>query len=129
MASKYNTEAGFSLLEIVVSLAVLSLASGVVMVNMMPLLDSRLNEATQTQLAVAIEQARLMSLSRDTPIALRKYLSENHPDLAKVVVVSENLLISTAGACQSGEIYIRHSDQEQAFTLQRLTCELHSVDH
>lgn len=124
MAKDIHHEAGFSLLEVIVSLVILGLASSVVVINMLPMLDDRRQRAAEGQLVAAIEQARLQTFALEQPIALKAFLAENHPQLAQQVTVDENLLILPAGACQTGEIQLQTATARQTFYLGRLTCEL-----
>ena len=117
-------EAGFSLLEVIISLVILGLALSVVVLNMLPLLDERRRTATQGELTAAIEQARLLSIANNSPVLLRQFLDEQHPGLAQIVAFDENLVVLSGGACQAGMIRLDHSDEVHVLELQRLTCEL-----
>ena len=124
MARHAASQSGFSLLEVMVSLVILSLASSVVAVNMMPLLDERRTNAVHDDLVAAIEQARLSSFANKRSIPLKQYLAEEHPDLAQLVRLDDDLLILPAGACQAGKIQLAQDDQVHTLELQQLTCEL-----
>lgn len=127
MVNPGKNEAGFSLIEIVVSLAILSLLSSIVVMNIMLLLDDRRSKAIFIQLSNAIEQARIESLHTHRTVHLSEIIATRFPELSEHVAIEDDILVMSNAACSAGTVQLTLQNQTNNYRIAAVTCAISSL--
>ncbi len=127
MGNPHASTAGFTLIEVLASLAILSLLGSIVFMNLTPLVEQRRMESIESAVSNALEQARTVNIQRRGSVGIAEFIDERYPELKQYVTLSDGLKIIANGACNPGRIDIRYADRHHIFEVSELTCAMRRI--
>lgn len=130
--SETSLEAGFSLVEVIVSLAIISLIAGIAMPSAVRMTERFETRRQVESVKVLIESQSELAISSDRVVVLNSektkiLIAEADLSQEAEVIVPEPLRFSPAGICNEATVELElGSDVAYRLQLNPLTCELES---
>jgi len=128
-----SSQAGFSLLEILVALAILSVTATLVTVSSISMVESMRERTTLREIVHDIELYRYRALARDKQIIIGADVAANAALLGVSsdwrVQASPSVVFSRHGTCTTGSIeLVTPRGQELSYMVVPQTCELQQIE-
>ena len=124
MASAFQSQSGFSLVETLAALAILGLLASTAVVNLTPIVEERRFNSIEAALENAISSARISNIHDRQPIQLIEYIGTNYPELSQFVFIDSDAEVVSRGACNEGQAAINHAGRTKRFAIAPITCTL-----
>lgn len=124
-----DTDAGFSLIEVVVALAIFAVLASVVTVNLRGAVLRAQTEAAVQELRTTVATARSLSVDLNRPVGLNALHARLYPDGSQRVRFSTPDIVQPPGLCPEGEATVDVGDGRDplAWRLRFGTCEVTEV--
>ena len=127
MGDDSHYSAGFSILEVMVTLLIFSAITSMFIINLQPAIGRQKMDSARSSLAAIVQQARLKNLRTGEPIELGEYIRTYHPDKIGSAIVLGRALISSAGACSEANVKLIVDGTEALIEIEHITCDLGPV--
>lgn len=125
-------EDGFSLLEILVALALIGLAISTAMVNVNGMIRRSEAKAFQENIVLLVRDARYAAISKQKKVSIADHASVFYRTLKTNVaeypiVVQSNVVVQKSGMCTSGQLVAEQNGKRLSFNVAPFNCQMSAV--
>ncbi len=119
-----DNEAGFSLLEILVAVALLGIAMSTAFVNINGMIKRSELKAFKDSVTLLVQDARYASISQQRDISLVEHVESFFSSDVPTFYLDSDVVVRRSGVCSEGKIVANQKDHRLVYSIINLGCDM-----